>query len=125
MTRTGFQVLTGAGRTDEFATAERCGIIEHLNDPRLADVSLARARVASGVTTELHVLTVRELYVILEGRGRMEDGAGRSVPVGPGDCVDIPAGAPQRIANDGPGDLVFLCLCMPRFTPEDYTAVGP
>ena len=32
----------------------------------------------------------------------------------------IPAGTAQQITNTGPEDLVFLCVCTPRFTPNCY-----
>ena len=37
-----------------------------------------------------------------------------------GDVVLIPAGKTQRIRNVGPDDLVFLCICTPRFEPRHY-----
>jgi mannose-6-phosphate isomerase-like protein (cupin superfamily) len=116
-------VLIPAGGRGEFPTAERCHITELLNDPSVAAVSLARARVEPGVTTQLHALDVREIYIVLEGSGVMDAGDGIDVAVGPGDCVDIPAGCAQRIRNTGAADLVFLCLCLPRFQPEGYVAL--
>ena len=110
---------------DEFPTGERCHITELMNDADVPQLSLARARVEPGVTTQLHALDVREIYVILSGHGVMDTGDGEALEVGPGDCVDIPAGADQRIRNTGDRDLVFLCLCAPRFTPACYRATGP
>ena len=52
-----------------------------------------------------------------EGSGELD---GESHDLRPGDAALIPAGAAQRIENTGPGDLVFLCLCTPRFVPEGY-----
>lgn len=103
----------------EFATSERCFITELLGHPSQPDVSLARARVLPGVTTQLHALDVEEIYVIEAGSGLMEVNGDR-FPVVPGDSVLIPAGISQRITNDGTTDLVFLCLCRPRFQPEGY-----
>jgi mannose-6-phosphate isomerase-like protein (cupin superfamily) len=34
--------------------------------------------------------------------------------------VVIPAGVSQQIQNEGQGDLVFYCICTPRFTPDCY-----
>jgi mannose-6-phosphate isomerase-like protein (cupin superfamily) len=112
--------LHPAGSAAEFSTTERCHIAEFVNDPGTGDVSIARARVEPGVTTQLHALTCREVYVILSGRGRMDDGEA-AFEVGPGDCVEIPPGTPQRIKAIGTEDLVFLCVCTPRFTPDAYT----
>ena len=40
-------------------------------------------------------------------------------------AVWIPAGVPQRISNTGEGDLVFHCLCTPRFRQEAYRDLEP
>jgi len=104
----------------EVWTAERCFIRELHNDPGTPETSLAIARVPSGEITALHALHgVAERYLIQEGIGRVEvDGV--KTEVGPGDIVLIPPGVRQRIANMGHRDLVFLCLCTPRFRPECY-----
>lgn len=105
---------------DEILTRERCYITEVLNDERVPQVSLARCRVPPGVTTELHSLSVAEWYVISSGHGRMTVGDTAPFDVGPGDSVAIPAHAAQCIENSGAGDLVFQCICMPRFEPGCY-----
>jgi mannose-6-phosphate isomerase-like protein (cupin superfamily) len=43
-----------------------------------------------------------------------------AVRVGPLDIVTIAPGAPQRITNSGAQDLVFLCICTPRFELRNY-----
>jgi mannose-6-phosphate isomerase-like protein (cupin superfamily) len=107
----------------ECLTPERCYILESLNDPSDPAVSIARARVSPGVTTQPHRLHgVIERYLIIEGEGRATVG-GEEAAVRPGDVVVIPAGASQHIANTGPTDLVFYCICTPRFTPECYEAL--
>ncbi|MEQ8450343.1 MAG: cupin domain-containing protein [Nitratireductor sp.] len=104
----------------EVFTGERCFITELLNSEKSPDVSLALARVEPGVTTQLHRLDgVAERYIVRKGRGTVEID-GRRQRLGPGDQVMITAGAAQRIANDGPDDLEFYCLCTPRFTPACY-----
>ena len=119
------RMSTGVRRPDEsreFFTDERCHILElsgRVDDPRL---SIARARVEAGVTTQLHVLDIDERYLVVAGRGVVEAG-GREESVGPGDVVLIPAGVPQRIRNSGDEDLVFYCLCTPAWTPETYRAL--
>ena len=105
----------------EFDTPERCAILETWRD---ADVSIARARVEPGVTTQLHALDVAERYLVVSGRGVVSVGDVAPTEVGPGDTVGIPAGAPQRIENTGDEDLVFYCVCTPPFRPESYTALG-
>jgi len=105
---------------EELWTEERCWITELLNEPDVPDVSLARCRVEPGVTTQLHRLSVREWYVVEQGRGLMQVGDAELRPIGPGDVVDIPAATAQRVTNTGARDLVFQCVCLPRFTPDCY-----
>lgn len=108
---------------EEVWTEERCWITELLNEPGVPDVSLARCRVEPGVTTQRHRLSVREWYVVEEGRGLMEVGGGEPRPIGPGDVVEIPAATAQRVTNTGARDLVFQCVCLPRFTPGCYESL--
>ena len=108
---------------EEVWTGERCWITELLNDASVPEVSLARCRVEPGVTTELHRLGVREWYVVEAGSGLVEVGEEKPRPVRRGDVVAIPAGRAQRITNTGTGDLVFQCVCLPRFTPECYESL--
>jgi mannose-6-phosphate isomerase-like protein (cupin superfamily) len=105
----------------EYFTPELCHINELSNTADDPAASIARARVAPGVTTRWHRLNATtERYVILEGRGRVEIGDLRPLDVGPGDVVLIPPRCRQRITNVGTGDLVFLAICSPRFLPEAY-----
>ncbi|MGJ8637756.1 MAG: cupin domain-containing protein [Opitutaceae bacterium] len=106
---------------DETTTPERCAILELSNDPDDPEVSIARARVAPGVTTAWHKLTgVAERYVILEGEGLVEVGDLAPTKLSPGDVVRIPPGVRQRITNTGEQDLIFHAICTPRFVPECY-----
>jgi mannose-6-phosphate isomerase-like protein (cupin superfamily) len=108
----------------EFATPERCFIVESYNREESPELSIARARVEPGVTTAWHVVegTV-ERYVVAEGRGRVWVGDGAPEDVGPGDVVTIPPGIAQRIANVGDRDLIFYCVCTPRFEQRNYRAL--
>jgi mannose-6-phosphate isomerase-like protein (cupin superfamily) len=111
---------------DEFYIDEGCHILEIWNRPQDAALSVARARVGPGVTTRLHRLAgTVERYLILSGEGRVELEGLPPHAVGPGDFVQIPAEHGQRITNLGDGDLVFLALCTPRFTPDVYTDIDP
>ncbi|MEM7371741.1 MAG: cupin domain-containing protein [Bacteroidota bacterium] len=104
----------------EFFTEERCHILECLNAPD-SPFSIAQARVEPGVITALHALRgVDEVYYLLTGTGEMEVGNTLKASVGPGDVVCIPAGVSQRIRNTGMTDLVFLCVCTPRFEVACY-----
>lgn len=107
--------------TPELDTHERCLILESWNEPADREASVARARVPPGTVTRWHHLTgITERYVILEGRGTVEVGELRARRIGPGDVVYIPPGTPQRIRNDGEGDLVFHCVCTPAFRYDAY-----
>jgi mannose-6-phosphate isomerase-like protein (cupin superfamily) len=111
-----------AGR--EYYTRERCYILELSNVPDDPAVSIARARVAPGVTTAWHRLDgIVERYVILEGAAAVDVGDRPREAVGPGDVVHIPAGCRQRIQNTGSDDLVFLAICTPRFVDSAYEAL--
>jgi mannose-6-phosphate isomerase-like protein (cupin superfamily) len=105
----------------EFYTSERCFITEILNADKFGEFSLAQARVEPGVTTELHTLKdTDELYYILSGQGEMEVGGNKLGMVTEKDAVLIPKNTTQRITNKGTKDLVFLCICSPRFNPGIY-----
>ena len=109
---------------EEFYTNERCYITELHNTNTDEDCSIARARVEPGVTTRLHRLEgTIERYVILEGMAEVTVGSARPVVVQPLDIVNIPAGAEQCISNTGEGDLVFLCICTPRFRQQNYVVL--
>lgn len=105
----------------ETLTEEQCHILELSNTADDEAVSIARARVAIGVTTRWHRLEgIAERYVILEGQGLAEIADLAAQAVRPGDVVRIPPGARQRIQNTGTQDLVFLAICTPRFRWEAY-----
>jgi mannose-6-phosphate isomerase-like protein (cupin superfamily) len=112
-----------AGSATEFETSERCFILEVANDAADESLSISRARVPAGVTTEWHhLLATDERYVIVAGEGLVEVTGMDPSQVGPGDVVRIPAYARQRITNVGKTDLDFFCICSPRFKPECYIA---
>jgi mannose-6-phosphate isomerase-like protein (cupin superfamily) len=105
----------------EFYTPEQCYIIELANTPDDPQVSIARARVAPGITTRWHrVAETTERYVIIKGTGRVQVGSLPAQDVNPGDFVLIPPSCPQRISNVGQEDLIFLAICTPRFRSEAY-----
>ena len=85
--------------------------------------SIAHAIVPLGEATLPHVLKKStEIYYILEGIGAMTIG-NETAPVRPGDCVLIPPGSVQHIANTGPGDLVFLCVVSPKWQAPDESLI--
>lgn len=115
--------MASKAKPGEFRTRERCYITELLNHDGSPEVSIARARVEPGVTTELHALAVAEWYVIESGRGMITVADAVPRRVSAGDTVGIPRGAAQKIQNDGDRDLNFLCVCTPRYLQQHYTSL--
>ena len=110
---------------DEYLTPERCSILELLNVADDPAVSVAQARVEPGVQTIPHrVVGTIERYVILAGRGRIDIDGLPEQEVTVGDVVVIPAGVRQSIHNVGAAELVFLCICSPRFEWSNYESLG-
>jgi mannose-6-phosphate isomerase-like protein (cupin superfamily) len=103
---------------NEYLTPEHCFIAENYSS---SEVSIARARVKAGVTTLAHHLRdVKEIYVVTSGKGKVSVGNLQPVDVAVGDVVVIPAGVSQKITNIGSTDLVFYCICTPKFTEACY-----
>lgn len=114
-------ILWKQDASKEFSTPERCHIIETFNSAADESLSIARARVEPGITTVWHrVEGTVERYIIADGRGRVEIGDFPASDVGTGDVVIIPAGVRQRITNIGDRDLIFYCVCTPRFQSRNY-----
>lgn len=105
----------------EYFFVEGCYINELSNGGLDPDVSIARARVTPGVTTQWHRLNqTTERYVILEGKAEVEIGDCAPKQVKTGDVVIIPPQTRQRIRNTGDNDLIFLAICSPRFQEKNY-----
>lgn len=85
-------------------------------EPLAIGYSLAHAEVAAGGRTLPHRLKAAEVYVILEGRGRMSVGA-EEADVAAGQAVYIPPGEVQHIENTGTDRLTFLCIVDPAWNP--------
>ncbi len=108
----------------EYYFDEGCFITELLNTPDDPSVSVARARVEPGVTTQWHRLRdTTERYLIIGGSGIVEIGDQAPRRVRADDVVIIPADTRQRISNDGDSDLIFLAICTPRFLPDCYRSI--
>ena len=109
----------------EFHTEERCHIIELMNIPSDRSQSVARARVEPGITSAWHQLKdTSECYYILSGEGLAEIGEdAEQQKMTANSIIKIPANTPQRITNTGDKDLVFLCLCVPAFSAENYLSM--
>lgn len=105
-----------------FDTPELCHIVELYNTENDSACSVAQASVKLGDTTQLHFLKgISERYVILQGEGLVEVDEVKS-SVTTMDVISIPPGVGQRITNTGAIDLVFLCICTPRFQNKCYVA---
>ncbi len=105
----------------QFFTQEQCSINELLNDASDKSCSVARASVAPGICTQLHALkNTTERYIILEGEAEVEINYAKPIRVSYLDSITIPEGVAQRIRNVGEGELVFLCICTPRFEQINY-----
>jgi mannose-6-phosphate isomerase-like protein (cupin superfamily) len=111
-------MIIKATNLKETATYERCSVAENYHSD---EVSVARATVKAGVTTAAHHLrNVKEIYLITSGQGIVEVGDLPPTEVAEGDVVVIPAGVSQKITNIGKKDLVFTCICSPRFIAQCY-----
>ena len=111
-----------AAEEEEYFFKEGCHILEVMNHHSAPNLSIARARVAPGVTTVLHALEGTEVYYILSGQGDAQIGL-ETFSVLPHQALYIAPGIPQKITNTGEEDLVFLAICTPRFTNDAYTEI--
>ncbi len=103
----------------EHSTREHCLIAENWSSEK---ISVARAKIRTGTTTEAHSLKgVDELYLIVRGKSKVMIGKLEPTEVTVDDAVFIPAGTRQQISNIGKSDLIFYCICTPRFTQDCYT----
>jgi mannose-6-phosphate isomerase-like protein (cupin superfamily) len=107
-----------ANQLNEDYTPERCFVGENYSKK---SVSIARARVKPGITTVPHHLKgVEEIYLITKGNGKVNIAGLKPTKVSAGDLVIIPPETSQSITNAGKTDLVFYCICTPRFTYDCY-----
>ncbi|MEI6705505.1 MAG: cupin domain-containing protein [Methylococcales bacterium] len=107
--------------SDEYYFEEGCFILELSNTAQDPQLSIARARLKTGMSTRLHRLNhLVERYVILSGQGSVEVGDLPTQTVNVGNVVIIPPHCAQKITNTGEDDLVFLALCTPRFEKQFY-----
>ena len=101
-------------------------ILRELLHPDKADLrirySLAHAKVMPGESTSPHVLSVSEVYYILEGRGLMHVDK-ESVEVFPECTIYIPPDSTQYIENTGETELKFLCIVDPAWISENETVL--
>jgi len=117
--------IVKADNVKEYYTPERCYVAENYGSSD-GKVSIAIARVKLGVTTVAHHLEgIEEIYIITQGKGIMEVNGVPPQEVTVGDVIVIPDGTSQCIKNVGDCDLVFYCVCTPRFVQECYFSDEP
>ncbi len=118
-------VIKFADEVVEAETVERCFITEISNYVDDSEVSIASARVVPGVTTAKHKLVgVTERYLILSGVGVVFIDGLEPTQVKLGDVVVIPPDVAQCIENVGASDLIFYCICTPRFSQDCYRSLA-
>lgn len=114
-------LLKRAAKLPTFTASDGCllaEVIHPAHDATAPGLSLARASLPPGGRTAPHRLDFLEVYYFLAGNGVMHVDH-ESAPVGPEDCVYLPAGRVQWVENTGQGgDLVFLCVCHPAWSAE-------
>jgi mannose-6-phosphate isomerase-like protein (cupin superfamily) len=93
-------------------------LLNPLKEKIQARYSLAHAVVKPGKITRPHRLRSSEVYYILEGVGEMHVDNEKE-RVSAGQAIYISPNSIQRIRNMGTGDLVFLCIVDPAWSPED------
>lgn len=114
------QVIYPTRESKEYWSDEGCHILEIINNDDLKLLSIARARVGPGMRTRLHALDgTTEVYYILSGQGEANIDGHRYL-VRTGDCVYIQPSQDQCITNTGDEELIFLCVCHPRFEQRNY-----
>ena len=110
--------IVKANSLKENPTSEQCFITENYSTE---NISIAQARVKPRITTLAHhLIGVNEIYLVTSGEGQVDVGDLQPTKVASGDLIVIPAGCSQRISNIGKTDLVFYCVCTPKFTSECY-----
>jgi mannose-6-phosphate isomerase-like protein (cupin superfamily) len=115
--------IVKASSLKEALLPEGCFLFENWGAATFGDkkVSIARARVEPGVTTKVHWLTgVQEIYLIIQGKGKVTVGDLKPTEVSKGDVVVIPPETSQSITNLGETNLIFYCICTPAFVTECY-----
>lgn len=111
-------------RPSEYYFKEGCFIEEWHNTASDEGCSIAHVRVAPGKTTKLHALKkTKERYVLLSGVATVTVG-GKQWRVTEGDVVNIDADESQKICNQGRVNLLFLAICTPRFTVDNYYEIA-
>jgi mannose-6-phosphate isomerase-like protein (cupin superfamily) len=98
-----------------FTTKDGSTIREYLHT---AAQSLAEASLAPGAATRRHYhARSEEIYLVLEGEGRLEVGD-EVRAVCAGDAILIPPGSSHRL-EAGEQGVRLLCCCVPPYSDDD------
>jgi mannose-6-phosphate isomerase-like protein (cupin superfamily) len=113
-------LIVKANSINPLLTPERCFVAENYSSID-GKVSIAIAIVKPGITTVAHHLEgIEEIYIITQGTGIIDIKGMEPTKVTTGDVIVIPNGTSQKIKNIDTCDLIFYCVCTPKFTQEQY-----
>jgi mannose-6-phosphate isomerase-like protein (cupin superfamily) len=113
-------IIVKANSVNMILTPERCYVAENYSS-KDSKVSIAIATVKPGITTATHHLEgIEEIYIITQGTGLIDIKGMEPAKVTVGDVIVIPDGTSQCIKNIDNTDLVFYCVCTPKFTQKQY-----
>ena len=87
------------------------------------DLSVTWVEVAPGARQPPHSHPPQQVYVIVEGRGRMLVG-GEERELGRGELALIASGAEHGIVNIGDGPLIYVSAATPSFKVTDVYDSG-
>jgi mannose-6-phosphate isomerase-like protein (cupin superfamily) len=113
-------IIIKANSINMALTPERCYVAENYSS-KDNKVSIAIATVKPGITTAAHHLEgIEEIYIITQGTGIIDIKGIEPTKVTVGDVIVIPDGTSQRIKNIDNIDLIFYCVCTPKFVQKQY-----
>ncbi|MEW6111972.1 MAG: cupin domain-containing protein [Thermodesulfobacteriota bacterium] len=99
----------------------RPGLVSHIllqtGDTPNNSLAVTRVEVAPAAHQQAHSHAPEQIYVILEGIGRMNVGCEVTV-ARPGELIYIPPNAVHSIENMGNGKLIYLSVSVPAFDLE-------
>jgi len=87
------------------------------------NLAVTRVEVAPAARQQAHSHAPEQIYVILEGIGRMNVGS-EVTAVHPGELIYIPSNVVHSIENTGDGKLIYLSVSVPAFDLEALYDTG-
>jgi quercetin dioxygenase-like cupin family protein len=105
----------------------RPGLVSHIllqtGDTPNNNLAVTRVEVAPAARQQPHSYAPEQIYVILEGTGRMKVGSEVTV-ARPGELIYIPPDVVHSIGNIGNGKLICLSVSVPAFDLEALYDTG-